>query len=148
MRQCCNEISNFNELEIGALNCREANCCSKEHREQLDNVCRHIVNGLKNGARLAFPTQCTCSTGSYNNNICNTGRCQVVPGWNNYVREAHAAARESFLIFQQDGKPCHEGMRHSRQQFIYALRRCRRVESQARTDPLAKHLPSKIYSSF
>ena len=76
----------------------------------------------------------------------------MVPGWNNYVREAHAAARESFLIWQQDGKPRHgpvyEGMRHSRQQFKYALRRCRRVESQARADSLAKHLSSKKYSSF
>ena len=76
----------------------------------------------------------------------------VTPGWNDYVRDVHAMARESFLTWQAAGKPRNglvfDIMKRSRAIFIYAMRHCKRAEAQTRADKLASNMSSKNYRCF
>ena len=56
----------------------------------------------------------------------------AVPGWNEYVDEAHVAARDAFHLWLINDKP-KQGpffniMKQSRAHFKYALRQCKKME--------------------
>ncbi|KAG0716019.1 hypothetical protein GWK47_010600 [Chionoecetes opilio] len=73
-------------------------------------------------------------------------RWRQVPGWNEFVREAHSAARESFLERRAGGGlrwgPLAERMRSTRARFKLCLRWCKSHEHQLRAQSLADKLAS------
>ncbi|KAG0713410.1 hypothetical protein GWK47_016295 [Chionoecetes opilio] len=73
-------------------------------------------------------------------------RWRQVPGWNEFVREAHSAARESFLEWRAGGGPrggpLAERMRSTRARFKLCLRWCKSHEHQLRAQSLADKLAS------
>ena len=52
----------------------------------------------------------------------------IVPGFNDYLKDLHNSARNSYLIWKQNGKPRGDDtdmdMRATRLRFKYALRHC------------------------
>ena len=76
----------------------------------------------------------------------------IVPGWSDYVSDAHHPARNAFLIWQGAGKPrqgpIFEIMKRSRSIFKCSLRYCRRNQAQIRAESLARKMASNNYLSF
>lgn len=75
-----------------------------------------------------------------------------IPGWNTYVREAHDAARECYLIWIDYGKP-HSGiwfdnMCRSRAKFKLALRYCRQHVEVMKADACANSVFDKDTNRF
>ena len=86
------------------------------------------------------------------NSRCNRANQFVIPGWNDFVSEAHDEARQAYISWRDYGKPRHgaacELMRRSRLCFKYALHQCKAMEDTARADALAKSLTDKDMISF
>ena len=76
----------------------------------------------------------------------------ITPGWNEYVKEAHSEARDAFLMWKYNAKPCfgpiYDIMKTSRARFKYCLRYCKSVENKARADSLANKFLLKDNVSF
>ena len=80
--------------------------------------------------------------------------CQdyIVPGWNDYVKEAHTEARYYYILWRYMGKPKHglvcELMRKTRLHFKYLLRQCQQREDMARADAMVNQCKLKMPSVF
>ena len=76
----------------------------------------------------------------------------VVPGWSEYIKDKHTAAREAFLDWVWMGKPRFGPsfvlMSKTRTQFKLALRYCQQHEEMMRADALASHMASRDFSKF
>ena len=78
--------------------------------------------------------------------------CQdyIVPGWNDYVKEAYTEARYYYILWRDMGKPKHgpvcEIMRKTRLHFEYLLKQCQQREYMA--DTMAKSMQAKDAVSF
>ena len=110
--------------------CRNPMCTDSTHKDQIDKLYCDIVHALKTSS----PTP-------------KLLKQKPVPGWNDYVRDLHAASRESFLLWKDAGKPRHglvyNVMKQCKTKFKYAMRHCRNNEDTLRADALAKKLSTK-----
>ena len=95
-----------------------------------------------------------CIKSSSNNSIPMHGAQfnNVVPGWNDYVKDKHAAARSAFLQWVYVGKP-RVGLEYvlmvrTRSAFKLALRQCRRNEEVLRADKYAVQLSNNDHRAF
>ena len=77
---------------------------------------------------------------------------KAMPGWNDYVREQHAVAREAHWWWKFYNKPRHGEIYHSmksaRARIKYALRATKRAEETAKADALANELCEKDNDGF
>ena len=75
-----------------------------------------------------------------------------VPGWNEYLKELHAEAREYFLCWVSCDRPkqgpIFKDMTQSRAQFKAALRQCLKDESRAKCDSIAKQYVTRNTTDF
>ncbi|ELU17042.1 hypothetical protein CAPTEDRAFT_197251 [Capitella teleta] len=112
-----------------ALLCSDAQCDNISHREAISKLYRDITNAMLTSSAASIPTK-------------RQQRHKPVPGWNEFVKEHHAAARLSFTLWVSAGKPrqgsLHEQMSRDRARFKFALRRCKRDEAQIKADKLAE----------
>ncbi|ELU09064.1 hypothetical protein CAPTEDRAFT_218181 [Capitella teleta] len=112
-----------------ALLCSDAQCDNISHREALSKLYRDITNAMLTSSAASIPTK-------------RQQRHKPVPGWNEFVKEHHAAARLSFTLWVSAGKPrqgsLHEQMSRDRARFKFALRRCKRDEAQIKAGKLAE----------
>ena len=135
---CTNNLLSNIELPIEALLCRNANCTS--HLNTIDCFYTSIINSLKSAESECIPS----TPGAPSSHI--------VPGWNDYVKEYHAAARNAFWWWNLNKRPRHgiiyHNMRTTRTQFKYALRCAKRAEETARADALAEDLCNKKCDEF
>lgn len=132
----------LNNLKLPlAVFCNDVNCKCSEHKEQLNDLYSDIVCALRKSSEDCIPS---CKR--------SEARDYIIPGFNDYVRELHTAARQSYLIWRNCGKPrsgpwC-ESMRHTRLAFKYALRQCKILEETHRADAMAKSLDNGDINSF
>ena len=74
---------------------------------------------------------------------------KAIPGWNNYVKEHHAVARDVLWWWKFYNKPrqgpIYHSMKSARVRFKYALRAAKRAEEIARADALANNLCGNKY---
>ena len=65
----------------------------------------------------------------------------IVPGWNEYVKEQHEAARDAYWLWLEMGKPMNGDvftlMKLCRSRFKYALRKCMRDKETSVYDNIA-----------
>ena len=70
------------------------------------------------------------------------GRAKVIPGWNDYVKDKKALAELWNFIWQQIGKPHHgtisNTMRKTKRDYHYAIRYCKKNESQIVSTKMAQ----------
>ena len=113
-----------------ALLCNDPNCHSDQHRRDLATFYRNIIDALLSSGSYIFEY-------TRNNN-------RVIPGWNDYVKELHQQARNSFLLWRENGSPRNGPlallMRRTRAHFKRALRICSANEAQHRVDALSANL--------
>ena len=99
-----------------------------------------IVNSINNACNRSIPGHIkTCAD-------------HIVPGWNDFVKDKHCAARDAFLQWASIGRPRYGYeftlMVKTRAMFKLALRYCRQNEETLRADSLASSLSDKDYRSF
>ena len=76
----------------------------------------------------------------------------VIPGWNEFVKDSHEAARQAFIIWCRRGKPrtgpIYDTMKLSRTVFKYSLRYCKSQENSIKSNNMASNLSRQDYDSF
>ena len=77
-----------------------------------------------------------------------------VPGWNDYVKDAHTEARNFYILWRDMGKPKHgpicdySVLRKTRLHFKYLLKQCKQREDMAQADAMAKFMHTKDTVTF
>jgi exonuclease III len=150
-RCSANEIAAFREqsrsllskvdIPTEALLCNDTQCDSIQHRNALDTMYQNICKALYKTGLSTVPSA-----------ACHKSSHYIVPGWNEYVRESHHEARESYIAWRDSGKPrqgpLNDLMRTTRLRFKYNHRQCISREETACADGLANSLSSKDLVSF
>ena len=116
-KNVCNELLILIDiLSYSACTCSDLSCKSEDHHKQIDALYSAIIRCLQmaSGQELV------------KNSPRKRNHKQNVIGWNDYVRDAHEAARDAFLMWHANGKP-RQGpmfniMKRTRALFKYALR--------------------------
>jgi len=129
-------------IPTSALTCTDSTCSDVSHRQSLHSMYNEVRDVLYRSGISSVPI-----------NSRSSGTSQfVIPGWNDYVREAHTEARYAYVTWRDFGKPRHgpvsDLMKTTRLRFKYALRQCQAKEETARADALAKSLVNKDTVSF
>ena len=77
---------------------------------------------------------------------------KIIPGWNEYLKELHALARQYFLQWLQKGKPLNGvhliNMKQSRSQFKSALDKCKHDDEKIRNEKMAHNYKNKKHKEF
>ena len=121
--------------------CTNSNCSNIQHISDIDKLFDDICNVLRVSSLEMI-------------NTCKKTLCQdyIVPGWNDYVKEAHTEARYYYILWRDMGKPKHgpvcELMWKTRLHFKYMLKQCQQREDMARADAMAKSMQAKDADSF
>ena len=118
--------------------CSETSCNNNIHKEKISLLYDKISEILIETGKEVF-------------GICRR-KFKPVPGWSEYVAEAHSIAREAFLTWRIEGSP-REGpaalyMRQTRARFKMALRWCRQQERQLRARALGESMACGNFKEF
>ena len=131
-------INEMDILDHELYYCMASNCKNKNHHRFIDSVFENIKVAL------------LCSTGDYSTS--SEKQFNIVPGWNEYVKDLYSKARKIFLAWMSNGKPTtgayREIMRTTRASFKQALSYCRENEEGIRNKKLAESLRNKNYKDF
>ena len=120
-------------IPIHALACRDSSCDNTLHINDINMFYNDICNCLLRASTETIDSSKVTSHSDF-----------IIPGWNDYVKTAHAEARQYYLLWRNSGKP-HQGaaaelMRRSRLNFKYILRQCQSNEEMIRADAMARSL--------
>ena len=130
-------LNNINYPSV--LVCSDMKCNSIIHRNEISEIYQEIVSKL-----LSTGYECIGEKKVKNYNI--------VPGWNDYVKDHHCVARDAYLLWRDSNKPrqgeLFQNMLRTRAKFKYVLRECKNDEERLRADGLAKSLSDKDYVAF
>ena len=117
--------------------CRER-CSDPMHLEYITSIHRSLCQSMLEADEVVFGS--------------TRKRWRQVPGWNEFVRDAHHTAREAFLSWRAHGSPRQghlaENMRRERARFKLALRWCRAHEQSLRAQSLADKLAAGDSTNF
>ena len=112
------------------LCCFQNTCLDGGHRDSIDRLHQSLIGCMVRAGETVFGT-------------CRR-RWRQIPGWNEFVQEAHSAAREAFLEWRVNGGPrwgpLADEMRRTRARFKLCLRWCRAHEEELRARSLAASL--------
>jgi len=108
----------------------------------LDNYYNAVMDCVTVASRVCIPSRmCNYNSPSY-----------AIPGWNDYVKDKHEAARDAFLEWSYLGRPrsgpVYILMQRTRAQFKLSLRYCKQHEDLLRADALASSVSNKDYRKF
>jgi hypothetical protein len=123
------------------LSCDDPACDRRQHIADIDELYYNICCALQSSSEAVI------SRASHDQR-----REHVVPGWNEWVADAHATARNAYVVWRNAGKPRHgaafDDMRTTRRIFKIAMRRCRSQEETLREEALARSLSQKDCKGF
>ena len=107
------------------LLCRNTHCQDKKHTEDIDKYGLEILEAISDSVKNNIPT-----TGARDN--------KMVAGWNEEVKGWQNEARFYYALWVSAGRPnnteLHWSMKHSRNQYHYAIRRAKRNETAIRNN--------------
>ena len=111
----------------------------------IENNIDYYYNEIMNKLRISGNS---VSRNDARNNI----KYGQLPGWNDFVKEHHSAARQSYLIWCTHDKPrqgpIHRAMCLTRSRFKLAFRECKRNQDQIINDKIAEKFLEKDSKSF
>ena len=133
------------ELNLNSVNldhelllCDDPTCTDSNHALAIDTMYSNIVSALLDASSDLVKS--TKSGGTH------------VPGWNAYCKEAHAHARDAYVIWRSYGCPRHgflfEEMKRTRAYFKCIFRKCKRDVTKHTADSIATKLLHKDDKSF
>ena len=122
------------------MKCTDPNCSVHKHVEDIDDLYESIFNVLSTyGVRISRKHN-------------DAGQRRAIPGWNEHVKELHAAGRDAYLLWNHSGKHrqgvVYELMRSSRSQFKHSLRVCKKRKNTIIADKIAANLCKKDDRAF
>ena len=121
-----------------SFNCYNSNCDKPEHRLEIDSIFKFLVNSLNSASNVIRK----CKIKKYN----------IVPGWNERVKECHKTAREHLFSWIQNGRPrngsLYEDMIRTRASFRKCLKKCKAEELNIRNAKFVKSLKEKNTKEF
>lgn len=122
--------------------CNNTSCNNIEHRICIDNLYESITQALIE-AGTDFLSSKTNS---------RLDQTLYVPGWNNVCKDAHAEARQAFLLWRTHGSPkqgtVYEIMKRTRAIFKLLLRKCKIDKDNNVADSLAQKFLTKSNKDF
>ena len=117
-------------IPVEALACRNVNCTHNDHVSAINDFYNDITQCLKSASEPFLNSK--------------KKKGVHVPGWNEYVKELHNVARDTFLVWKENGKPrfgpIFELKKRSNNRFKYALRYIKTNDNMLRKESLAKKL--------
>ena len=113
------------------VNCRNTHCSDELHVFQIDGYVKNVLDSID---------ECIKSiAGKKRRNRKNT---KIIPGWTEIVKPFHDDAKFWNALWTSAGKPLnnvlHNIMKKTRNQYHYAIRKCKRAEENLRKDKLLK----------
>ena len=113
------------DIDNDALCCRDAHCTSADHIGKLENMCNDLLQTISTAVDSNIPTNSSGSAGS-----------NIIPGWSDYIKPYKEASIFWDAVWVSAGRPLdtelHKLMKHTRNQFHYAIRRVKRQEQELR----------------
>ena len=132
------ELTSTIALPVDALMCKNPHCTG--HCDDIDCFYDSIISILKQSASYTIPMAIT------------SNKYDIIPGWNEYVKEHHSHAKDALWWWKLHNRPRHgqiyDNMRIARAHFKYALRFVKKQEEMARADSLARDLSDKDVDGF
>ena len=126
------------DVPIDAVMCRDANC--ELHSQDIDCFHERIISCTTCAESECIPSKPTQS------------KFEAIPGWNNYVKEHLAVARDALWWWKFYSRPrqgpIYHSMKSDRARFKYALRAAKRAEETTCADALANDLCENDNDSF
>ena len=105
-------------IPIATVCCTHTLCDNQEHRLELDHFFKDIVGALQDSSRHV---------------VTNQSKHQNRPGWSDYVAELYQFSRETYKLWQDNGKPRQGPINNiytqSKRRFKYALRYIKKHET-------------------
>ncbi len=126
------------DVPSDVLLCRDVKCTKHVHISVLNKFYVVIINCLTTASKPLYKfTKCKGSQR---------------PGWNDHVADLHGVARDTFLMWQDQGKPrqgsIFELKKCTQARFKYALRFIKQNENSMRKDFLARKLSNHTVNDF
>ena len=107
--------------------CNAISCENQILRDEFDTFFRDIVGVLQDSGEHIVAEQ---------------SKHQNRPGWSDYVADLYQFSRETFKLWQNNGKPrqgpIHNVYTQSKRRFKYALRYIKKHENNLRREAIAK----------
>lgn len=129
-----NKIALNNDL----LQCTDVKYSHENHKREIDNLYHKIVGSLDIYGKQIMTE--------------NISSPRSVPGWNEYFREAHSAARDAFIIWRANNCPRNgylfDLMKSTRAHFKLSLREAHSNKKNTEADKLANKFLSKDPKHF
>ncbi len=118
--------------------CFKDACLDSEHHKEVNALHEALIDCMVHAGQMVFGVR--------------RRKWKQIPGWNEFVQDAHCTAREAFLAWRVGGSPrwgpLAEMMRSTRARFKLCLRWCKAHEQQLRAQALAAKLASGNSSDF
>ena len=131
-------IKEYALLDHDLFFCTKVNCKNETHLKYIEDIFKNIISILL----LSTSDFCVASVNNF----------KVIPGWNEFVKELYADARDRFLEWKTAGKPLNgiyrDRMHDSRTHFKNALDYCKQNEKQIRNMRLSQNLRKKNFKQF
>ena len=131
-------LAKLNLLNDDVFQCRVIGCKNRTHSKRLGVIFRLMKEVLLE------------STANFKHN--GNRKYKIIPGWNEYVKNVHAIARNHFLLWKENGKPLEgeylEDMKESRAAFRSALDYCKKNEHDIRKRKILESFKYKRYEEF
>ena len=117
-------------INPASVSCFQTICSNSDHHECITEMNVAITTCMLEAGREVFGT--------------TRKKWRQIPGWNEFVQDAHSTAREAFLDWRNSGSP-RDGpmateMRRTRARFKLCLRWCKAHEQHLRAQSLATKL--------
>ena len=128
------------DLPAGVIQCKNSKCDETIHLEMIDKFYQETAKFLLVASSGLLQTKRKKS------------KFKVVPGWNNTVKDAHAAASRAYMKWLSNNRPrcgpSYIDMKETRKSFKYCLKQCKKNEEQLRADSITNSLKKISPSRF
>jgi hypothetical protein len=116
-----NEKLNAISIPSSINQCKDIHCCNIDHHVEIENYIIDIIECIESSSQVAIPYR----NQKHKN---NTSHRKSVPGWNDIVQPYKDMSVFWYSTWLSAGKPqsgeLYHTMRHSKNQYKYAKRRC------------------------
>ena len=122
------------EMPIDALQCSEPSCQDENHRHAIDILFSKIVRALQSS--------------SDSKEIGRHVNTDIIPGWNEFVKDFHQEARSDYLMWRDFGKPrggvLYNRMVYSRAKFKRTFKLCKSNKEVIVSNKIASNLKGNM----
>ena len=122
--KCTGELLNRIGLPTETLLCKDTNC--KSHYLDTEHFYDHIISSIQLATSKCIPSPT------------NHSKFNIIPGWNDYVKESYAISRDALKWLFSNNRPrcriIYRDMRTTRAQFKYVFRITKRNKEAACAD--------------